>query len=157
MKKYLENLEIECWRHVGGMGPNDPYVCPFMSKRESCEPLLLAIEEVEGTGPPAKRTVTFKPCRRAKCCSKLQVILSAESDELRNMCVSVEGNAAIIEVTRAGLGQLQEAVTAWRDGCEDFGIPTTPKRKKKQRGDLGEKDLASGELWFWGPRYYAGP
>ena len=56
MKKYLENVDIECWRHVGGMGPNDPYVCLFILKPQSCEPLLLAIilpRENCGFGGPA--------------------------------------------------------------------------------------------------------
>ena len=125
-----------------------------MSQPESCGPLLLAIDEVAATGPPGKRSVTFKPCQRPKRCSKLRLILSEESDELRLMQVSIEGGTATIEMTPSGLQQLREAVVDWRDGADDFGL-CLPRKRNKRRG-LGSKDLASLELWFWGP-YYGGP
>ena len=84
----------------------------------------------------------------------MRLVLLAESEDLRRICVSTKDDTVTIEFTPEGAGMLQEAILAWQDGAEDFGIP--PKWSRKERRELGKKDLGSGELWFWGP-YYAGP
>ena len=151
MMPYLQDLDIECWRFAGRLGKNEPTLCVFTSNPESCAPLMLAIDELAQSGPPARRSVTFRSCRRPRGCSRLRLLLAHESDELRRMQISVDGCTATIEMTIAGLEQLRDAVTAWRNGGEDFGI--YPNWKRNRRRELGEKDLASGELWFWGPSY----
>ena len=154
MKTYLQNVDIECWRHAGRLGTNEPYICFFSSNSASSGPLLLAIDEVAASGPPAKRKITFKECDRPKSISTLRLILSPESDDLRQMHISVDSGEVEIEVTLAGLQQFKDAVTAWRDGAEDFGL--SPIWERNRRRELGARDLSSGELWFWGP-HYAGP
>jgi hypothetical protein len=70
------------------------------------------------------------------------------------MHISLEGDNVTMEMTLTGLQRFRGAVAFWRDGVEDFAIAPTWERSKRR--ELGDKDLASGELWFWGPRY-AGP
>jgi len=114
----------------------------------------MAIEEIEATDPPARRKITFRPCKRRRSCSTLRLLLSPESDELRQMHISITGSTATVEMTPKGLQEFRQAVIDWRDGGDDFCLSPTWKRNKRR--ELGGKDLASGELWFWGP-YYAGP
>ena len=154
MKSYLQNIKIECWQHVGRLGTNEPSICMYRDNAESCGPLLIAIGEVESGGPPAKRKLMFQPCQRPRECNTLQLILSSESDELRQLQVAVDDGTVTLEVTSRGLQLFKQAVEAWRDGAEDFGLSPTWERSRKR--ELGTRDLASGELWFWGP-YYDGP
>jgi len=116
--------------------------------------LLRAIDELEAAGPPAQRKLTFKSCGRENECSILRLILSNESAEFYQIRISVEGEAATIEVTPDGLQQLRESIELWRDGAEDFGL--SPTRQRDSQGDFGKQNTASVELWFWGP-YYTGP
>jgi hypothetical protein len=154
MKPCFQNLDIECWEHSGRLGLLEPSLCLFQANVNECEPLLLAIDELCSTEPPAKRTLTFKPCQRPRACTTGRLILLAESDELRQMHISREGATVTIELTPAGLRAIREAVERWHEGNDDFGV--APRWKRNKRRELGSKDLASGELWFWGP-YYAGP
>ena len=63
-----------------------------------------------------------------------------------------QANAIVtVEVTLAGLEIVRDAIIAWGDGTEDFGI--SPGHSDLKKRQLGARDLASGELWFWGPRY----
>jgi hypothetical protein len=149
MKSYLQNLDIECWRYAGRLGINDPTICVSILDSKSCDPLLLAIDEIESTGSPAKRTITFRPCERRRSVSRLRLLLSPDSESLRQMHISVDGGAVTMEMTMAGLELLRNALISWRDGGEDFGLSPTWNRSKRR--ELGTKDLASGELWFWGP------
>ena len=152
VKAYLQNLEIECWHHIGRLGSREPTICFYQRNPEPCNLLLRAMEELAVEGPPAKRTITFTPCQRSRCCRKLHVILSLASDDLRELCVSLDKEVVTVELTEAGLDAFQEAVTVWRDGGDDFGL--SPNwTTKAQRKSLGRKDLSSGELWFWGPSY----
>jgi len=80
-------------------------------------------------------------------------MLSPESEDLRVMCISLEAGVVSIELTPFGLQQLREAVVCWHDGAEDFQV--SPPQDRRSRFSLGDKDLASGELWFWGPYYYS--
>ena len=152
VKAYFQDLDIQCWepRHEG----TPPSLCLFVSQPDSCGPLLRALDELESAGPPAKRTLTLKPCDRRRRCSTIRLILSIESDDLRQMNVARQEDSASIEITSEGLQQFRNAVQTWHDGADDFGISPTWDRKRKR--ELGDKDLSSLELWFWGP-YYAGP
>lgn len=152
MKSSLHDLDIECWHHIGRLGSREPSICFYKRNLESCNLLLRALEELEEGGPPAERTMTFLACQRSRHCRKLHVILSLASDELRELCVSLDKDVVTVELTESGLHAFQEAVTVWRDGGEDFGL--SPNwTTKAQRKSLGSKDLSSGELWFWGPSY----
>lgn len=76
------------------------------------------MDELEAAGPPAQRKLTFKPCGRANECSILRLILSNESADFHQIRISVEGEAATIEVTPDGLRQLRESIVLWRDGAD---------------------------------------
>ena len=154
VKSYFQNIDIECWHHAGRVRSVGPSICLFKSVPESCGPLLRAIDELEAAGPPAQRKLTFKSCGRENECSILRLILSNESAEFYQIRISVEGEAATIEVTPDGLQQLRESIELWRDGAEDFGL--SPTRQRDSQGDFGKQNTASVELWFWGP-YYTGP
>ena len=103
---------------------------------------------------PAQRKLTFKPCGRANECLILRLIHSNESIDFHQIRISVESEAATIEVTPDGLRQLRESIVLWRDGAEDFGL--SPTRQRNSRDNLGKQGVASLEVWFWGP-YYLGP
>lgn len=67
------------------------------------------------------------------------------------MDISRENAAVTIEMTTAGLEIVRNAIIAWGEGAEDFGISAEHGDHKKN--ELGARDLTSGEMWFWGPRY----
>ena len=154
MKSYFQNLDIECWHHAGSVRSVGPSICLFKSVPESCGPLLRAIDELEAAGPPAQRKLTFKPCGRANECSILRLIHSNETADFHQIRISVEGEAATIEVTPGGLQQLRESIELWRDGAEDFRL--SPTRQRDSQGDFEKQNTSSIELWFWGP-YDTGP
>jgi len=155
MKPQFQDLNLECWwETTARLGPREPCVCLYLSNPDACLPLLGAIEELQSEDAPAKRTITFSAHRRTSRISKLRLLSAPKSDELRYLCVSVDKETTTVEMTTMGLDGLRQAIENWRDGAEDFCIPVTTSRR--ERRNLGEKDLASGELWFWGP-YYQGP
>ena len=108
--------------------------------------LLLAIDELSADGVPSKRTLTLLPNARRKQCATIRISLLPVTDDLREMSISRDHDVAILEFTEVGLSNFREALTAWKDGGEDFCIH--PRGKKTE---LGTKDQSSGELWFWTP------
>lgn len=148
MKSHLQNVQLQCWEHNGRIGTNAPYVCLYRSDLDSVVPLLIAIEELDSDGPPTRRSVTFAKNERQRQCSRMRLCLNAESDELRQLRISVDAATATIEMTPAGLQMLRHALKNWRDGAEDFGISP-----RFHQSEVGARDLESGELWFWGPTY----
>jgi hypothetical protein len=147
MQSYFQDIPIECWWHDGKLATSMRPLCMFRAETNGCDTIVRAIDELIVAGPPSKRTLTFQRCQRPRVCTTVRLILSPESDDLRQMHIGREGEVATIEVTLAGIWQVREAVTAWRNGGEDFRV--TPEGR---RNELGSKDLASRELWFWGPR-----
>jgi hypothetical protein len=59
------------------------------------------------------------------------------------MLLTRDQDIAVFEFTPAGLSMFRNAVAAWRNGSEDFSVHPSD--------DIGKKDLASGEVWFWTP------
>ena len=155
MKRYFQNIDIECWVLPGReLRSADPCVCVYHTARESgVAAVLSALEELEADGPRSKRTLTLKPCTRPKSISTLRLRLIVESEQLRVMNISKENVAVTIEMTPIGLEIVRDAIIAWGEEAEDFGISAEHSDLKKRQ--LGVRDLASGEMWFWGPRYYA--
>ena len=70
------------------------------------------------------------------------------------MNISRENDIATIATTPIGLAIVRDAILTWGEGAEDFGISAEHSDLKKR--ELGPRDLASGEMWFWGP-VYSGP
>ena len=154
MKTYFTDIEVECWVHDGRIGVWEPSVCLFHRKPEDGRALLKALEELRSDETPSKRKLTFKPASRERAVSVLRLRLVAERPELRVMNISAADGAVAIEITDTGWQITRDALASWFAGGEDFGISPMHARMKKR--DLGKDDLASGELWFWGPGY-AGP
>ncbi len=67
------------------------------------------------------------------------------------MSIRKEGEIAVFEFVDHWIADFREGIGAWGDGVGDFGIgPRWDGRRSKKR-DLGARDLASGEVWFWTP------
>lgn len=99
--------------------------------------------------PPAQRILTFKPTQKKKGISKLRLQIVLPSDELRVINIACTPGTAAIVMTAKGLEVLREAIVAWLNGGEDFGIHARNSDLKKR--EFGALDKSSGELWFWGP------
>ena len=149
VKPYFQNLEIECWQHVGKLGTAEPSLCLFHASLKAGEPLLSALNELEDDEVPSNRSITFKSCQRDRSFSTLRLKLLPGNADLRVMRISCASTAASIEMTMAGLNLLRRAVTTWLEGGEDFGV--SPNKSGMKKRELGSQDLESGELWFWGP------
>lgn len=146
MYREFKNLEIQCWLHAGErLGIADRAIC-LKAGPEACEILLHAINELAATGPPAKRALRLKPSLRRKRCSTIRLRLSTESEELREMSLSRDGETAVFEFTPRGLVAFKDAVLLWQSGGQDFSIHPYGERQQ-----LGSKDLNSAEVWFWTP------
>lgn len=148
-KDYLQNIDVECWREVSKLGKSRTTLCFYHSHVEQGRELLQAIDELSLEGPPARRAATFKPCERKRSIAMLRLSLVADGPTLRVMHVAMEDGAATIEMTAIGLAILRDGLTTWCQGCEDFGVSVG--RAKLPRRELGERDKASPEVWFWGP------
>ena len=151
MKAHFQNLDIQCWEHAGlRLGTSKPEIC-FQAGPEAIDAMLMAVDELEKEGPPAKRTLTFRPNQRSKQCSTLRILLSASDDDLRQMSIGRQGNTATIEFTPAGLRKFRDAVTCWRNGGQDFRVCPHWTNRRRKKEEMGSKDLTSGEVWFWTP------
>jgi hypothetical protein len=148
MFRQFQNLAIECWQHAGAsrLGIADRALC-LLAEPDAIRELLTAVDEIAGLGPPAKRSVTLKPCGRKKACTRIRLVLSPDSDELREMSATRSGEIAILEFTPAGLQRFSEALETWRGGGEDFMV--SPRIETKKGRKAPTKDLQSMEVWFW--------
>lgn len=151
VKQYFLNIEIECWHHLGRVGLSEPSVCLYQSSPPSCDSIVLALDEMESEGPPCNRTLTFVTCQRKRAFSTFRLTFLPDTPALRVMKISCDSATATIEMTIMGLRLLRKSVMTWRDGREDFGV--APRLSNLKKHDLGIQDLASGELWFWGPSF----
>lgn len=102
-----------------------------------------AVEEVAREMPPVRRKLTFRS-RRPDAIRSMQLKFSPVAAELRKFCMVIEHQTLILEFTAAGVEEIVTALREWSQGAEDFCL--YPRGKK---GELGEKDKTSGELWFW--------
>jgi hypothetical protein len=148
VRRQYQSLDIQCWEHTGSrLGVNRPFLC-LQADSAACDVLLSALDELSAEGASARRMLTLKPCHRQKACSTIRLLLSAASDELKQMSLTKDQSTAVFEFTLAGLMMFREAIETWRNGGEDFSVKPATRRK----AEVGKKDLASGEVWFWTPR-----
>jgi hypothetical protein len=151
MKASFQNLDIQCWEHAGSrLGTSKPEIC-LQAGPEAIAAMLMAVAELEKEGPPAKRTLTFRRNQRGKQCSTLRILLSASDDDLRQMSIGRQGSTATFEFTPAGLREFRDAVIGWWNGGQDFGVCPQWTNRRRKKEEMGSKDLASGEVWFWTP------
>jgi len=144
MKKYLENVPIDCWIHTGRrLGFAQTCIC-MRAESEGAEMMLRAVNELAREAVPAKRKLIFQS-KRKDAFHSLQLRLLPASAELRKLSVGVENGTPVLEFTTAGLAEVTSALESWIKGGEDFGLHPTGKKS-----ELGKKDTSSGELWFWG-------
>lgn len=140
----FKNLDVQCWEHLGPrLGLKPPFIC-LQANAQTCDVLLTAIDELATEDAPAQRTLTLKTCERPRARLKIRLVLSSATDELEEMSLGLESDAAVFEFTPTGLAQFRKAVASWRNGAEDFSIH--PRKRK------ASKDKASGEIWFWTPQ-----
>lgn len=149
VKQQFQNFDIQCWEHTDQrLGCNRPFIC-LQAGPPACDILLAALDELAAEGVPARRKLTLMPSRRQNACSSIRLVLSPPSDEFKQMSLTRDQTTAVFEFTPAGLSIFRNAVVAWRNGSEDFSVHPNPATRKKE--DIGKKDLASGEVWFWTP------
>lgn len=143
MKQQFQNVDIQCWEHTDGrLGFSRPFLC-LQAAAPACDILLAALDELAAEGVPVRRTLTLMPSGRRKACSTIRLLLSPPSDEFKKMSLTRDQTTAVFDFTPAGLSMFRNAVAAWRNGSEDFSVHPSD--------DIGKKDLASGEVWFWTP------
>ena len=153
VKRAFENLAIDFWVHPGILGLSRPTLCLFHDAAQIGKPRLEALTELQGEAGPAQRTLTFKTCSRTRPLRKLKLILVPEREELRVMNIGHDADTATIEMTHDGLALMIDAMVSWLAGAEDFCV--SPRHSSLKAKQFGELDKESGELWFWGPGYYA--
>lgn len=148
----FENLAIDFWVHPGKLGLTQPSLCLFHDAVQVGTPLLDALSELKQTCPE-RRTLTFRSCMRIQALRKLKLMLVPEREDLRIMNIQHDADTGTIEMTDAGLALMTDAVASWLAGAEDFGV--SPRHSSLKPTQFGILDKSFGELWFWGPGYYA--
>lgn len=144
VKEAFRSLDIQCWEHTRSkLGFKTPFLC-LQARSEACDILLHAIDELLGEEPPAKRSLTLKPCNRRHACIRIRLLLSPPSDELNEMSLTRSVDTATLEFTPVAMAKFKAAVLMWRDGGEDFSVHPSGQAR-------GKKDRTSGEVWFWTP------
>jgi hypothetical protein len=151
VKPQFLNLDIEMWTHHEKLGVSQLSLCLFHSSKQSGHQLLAALDEMQGEGWPSKRALTFRRTERRGSITTLQLLYVAEHADLRVMNIASDTNIATIQMTAIGHHIIHNGILNWLDGLEDFGVSVRDSQLK--RGELGKLDIASGELWFWGPGY----
>ena len=154
VKPHFADVDMDCGRHPGKLGIAEPSVYVCVTDPEAIDILSQAISELMADGSPSKRTLTFRASENPKRQKLLRLRLLPGGDELRVMHIGCSGDSVEIDLTLIGLELLRGAIASWRNGNEDFGI--APRHSRLRKAELGVRDLASGEHWFWGPTY-AGP
>jgi len=151
VKPAFANLTFRLWQHDCRLGESLPTLC-IQGAANDATGLLAAIDELAQETPPAARTLTTRGHDKPNAVTKIRLGLVAESGELRQMFLGCEGSTAHLEFTLQGLESFRQAVDLWMNGAEDFSIHPHGSRKArdiKRHDVLGQKDLDSGELWFW--------
>lgn len=154
VKPAPQDVDAELWVHAQKLGTMPPSICVFHDCCTAGSELQDTLAELGTADRPAQRAVTFRSSVRPGSLHKLKLIVDLKSAALRVMHVSHDDKNATIVMTDDGLKLLQDAVTSWLNGREDFGV--SPRSGRRQKHELGIQDRQSGELWFWGPGY-AGP
>jgi len=149
----FQNLDLECWVHKRGLGRKPWSLCLHHGSKEAGRELLTALDELRELAQPAQRTLLLKPSTRPRARTTLRLRLVLNRPEFRVLRFSYDERAALFEMTTAGWPLLRSAIEIWLRGGEDYGLHA--RHSKRRKIDLGAEDLASGELWFWGPFYYA--
>jgi len=151
MRPQFQDLDIQCWEHSGlRLGRSRPEIC-LQAGPGAIDAVLSAVDELTQAGPPAKRILTFRPNQRGRQCSILQIRLSVADEDLRQMLIARQGRTATFEFTPAGLATFRAAVVCWRNGGQDFGVAPSWSTRRRKKDEMGSRDCASGEVWFWTP------
>jgi hypothetical protein len=118
-----------------------PFIC-VKAGSEACGVMLMMLDELDGLRPHDKRVMTLRPNDRPKAFSKIRFEISPASEELVEMSLTIEPDAAAFEFTPSGLIRFREAIILWQRGESDFSI-------RPSRPFDGTRDAQSGEVWFW--------
>jgi hypothetical protein len=149
----FEDLEIDFLVHPGTLGVTEPSLCLFHRDAGIGTPLLKALTELTDATCPSRLTLTFKTGSRTLAIRNLKMILVPDREDLKVMHIGRIADTAMIEMTQCGLSLILDAVASWLAGAEDFGV--SPRQASLKPKQLGHLDMESGELWFWGPGYFA--
>src|SRR4051794_4513452 len=109
VKKRFENVDVQCWEcTTSQLGTKPPFIC-LKAGPEACETVLLLLDELGGLQPPDRRTVTLARSQRPKSLSRIRFVISAPSDQLSEMSLSLSADQAVFEFTPAGLAVFRNA------------------------------------------------
>jgi hypothetical protein len=153
VKHEFENLAIDFWVYPGKLGSAGPSLCLYHDAAQKGTPLFDALTELKRQTCPVRRSLTFNGCSRRLALRELKLMLVPEREDLRIMNIRHDADTGTIEMTDAGLALMTDAVASWLVGGEDFGV--SPRHSSLKPNQFGKLDKTSGELWFWGPGYYA--
>jgi hypothetical protein len=151
VKPQFCDVNVECWLHRERLGRTQKSICLSHDSLKDGIILLEAFDELLAEEPPAQRIVRFRGTTRPKSYSSLRLRLVPKSEELQVFHVSREEDTALIEMTAVGLPLIRAGIVTWCAGGEDFGVSVEHADLPKKQ--LGGRDIASMELWFWGPVY----
>lgn len=150
----FSNLKVDCWLHRGNYSIPEMSLCLFHASNELGSPILEALKVLQSEHRGSQLTLTFAENARDSALTTLRLKTVPASVELQIMSIQGEADSGLIEMTDRGLILLFDAVSAWLEGMEDFGV--SPRNAGLKKHELGRLDKQSSELWFWGP-YYQGP
>ncbi len=149
VKRYFSDIAAECWLlSPSGLGKTRTCIC-LQADSSACDVFLAAVKELEQEGPPAQRKLTLSGRRHPRPFSAVRIVLSLETDKLKQMHIRQEGDTSVLEFAALGLIEFRRAIESLREGAEDFCIHPNFYRTKKK--DRGERDQESLKLWFWTP------
>jgi hypothetical protein len=149
MKRYFSNIAVDCWyRSPARLGATLNCLC-LQADSTACDIFLYAVQELKSEGAPSQRKLTLSGRKFQHSCSVMRLVVSPESEQLKQMDFRREGETAVLEFTMNGLEEFRKAIEALKGGAQDFCIsPDFSRFKKKVRGTDDQELL---ELWFWTP------
>ncbi|HEY5909095.1 MAG TPA: hypothetical protein VJA21_00670 [Verrucomicrobiae bacterium] len=156
MEKYLQNLEVWCWRYKENTR-NYPGL-HFTAKPAACDAISGCLRQLRKEGDGARRTIPLRPLKaedeakisggqKYECFSRLRITIHAESDQLRQMAFRVESSLVHLDFTERSMSGFEKGLSDVKAGRGDYAIE--PEEDKEQGRRLGELERASKCLWFW--------
>ncbi len=156
MEKYLQDIEVWCWRYKENT-KNFPGL-HFTAKADACDAISKCLKNLRGEGRPAHRTISLKPLdpnderkvtggQAYVSFDRLRISMQDESGHLRQMSFRVENATVHFDLTKRWLSEFEQGLADVKQGVGDYAIG--PEENKHEGKHLGELDRKSERLWFW--------